>query len=251
MNSRNQDDLGEVPSLSIPKDDVSDHSRPSHAQVHKPVRRTPWWTMFLTLALIGVSAGGYWQITMMHQELLAARAELQETSTRLLEVSGTISATGEASARSEGEVKDELKAINFEIRKLWDLANKANKPAIEKQAGELASLSKKIAGSDASMAKLQKEVVSLATSLSSLSKEVVTTSTDLGSEASSNRDQLDRIDKSLKQLSSSSKKSIDTLTAQVKDYQDQIKAIDAHREQLTRRLSQLEGSVRSLSSAGQ
>ncbi len=251
MNSRNQDDLGEVPSLSISRDDVSTHSRASQSQPQRPVRGTPWGTIFLTLALIGVSAGGYWQITMMHEELLEARTQLQETSTRLLEVSGTISATGETLSRSEGEVKDELKAINFEIRKLWDLSNKANKPAIEKQAGELASLSKKFAGFDASMAKLQKEVVSLASSLSSLSKELVTTSTDLGSEANVNRNQLDSIDKSLQQLSSSSKKSIDSLSAQVKDYQDQLKTMDAHREQLTRRLSQLEGSVRSLSSSAQ
>lgn len=251
MNARDQDDLDHLPSLSLTADERSD--RTPAARWPLPQQDTVsakssggWSTFFITflmLSLFTVSGLGYWQLTLMHKELAAARTQLQNTTSRLLEVSGTVYKTDESFSRNEGAVKDELKAVNFEIRKLWDLANKANKPEIERQGKQLTTLLTSV-----NTAKAE---------LSSLTKQLRTMNVELSADATLNREQVKELETKLTKLSSTlqtvaanSKKSSDTVNERLRDYQDEFKAFDAHRQQVSKRLIQLENSVRSLSSGG-
>ena len=251
MKSRDQDDLEHLPSLSLTDDERSERPpaarKTTRMQQAAPVKSSGGWgTFFITflmLSLFTVSGLGYWQLTLMQKELAGARAQLENTTSRLLEVSGTVSKTDESFSRNEGAVRDELKAVNFEIRKLWDLANKANKPEIERQGKQLTTLLKSVSAAKSELAILAKQLRSMSVELS--------TGTTLA------REQVEEVGKKLTKLSGTvqvvaadSKKSTDSVNKRLRDYDDEFKAFEAHRQQISRRLMQLENSVRGLSSGG-
>jgi hypothetical protein len=67
---------------------------------------------------------------------------------RLSDVSGTVTETGQTLSQSDQQVKSELKELNFEIRKLWTLANNRNRNDID-------SLTKQLVDHDASLKTLK------------------------------------------------------------------------------------------------
>ena len=81
----------------------------------------------LFVLLAGVTAGGYWQVTELHKALKETRQELQATRDQLGLVTGQVSQTGESINQSDSIFRSELKEVNSEIRKLWDVANKRNR----------------------------------------------------------------------------------------------------------------------------
>ncbi|CAM3693646.1 hypothetical protein [Parendozoicomonas haliclonae] len=276
MKSTSQDDLDHLPSISLSEDDLSERptERSAKARPARPAAkknndsqpkapsRFPVGTMVLGVALLALAGGGYLQLQAVQKELQDTRSRLAMTSSQLMDVSGTVSETGETLNRSGNEVKDELKAVNFEIRKLWDLANKRNRPMIESQEKELDSLTKNLAATEKSLSgsvsKISGDIKALektAGELDGVKKELRAMNAELVAGSTVNREQLDAMQKTIDNLSVSVKKALDsnkTLSAnvskQMKDYEEKIKAVDAHRQQVNRRLVQIEASIRNLSS---
>lgn len=275
MNSRSQDDLDHLPSISLSADDMPERT-PDRSK-KSPEKKTaskktegrssgfPIATVVLSIALLALAGGGYLQIQELHKELQDARTQLKATTTVLSDISGAVSQTGESLSKSDSKVQDELKAVNFEIRKLWDLSNKRNRPNIEAQKKQIDSLSASVAKSgkalESSASKIDKNAKELANTekgLAALRKEVRAVNADVVAGAAVSREQMDSLQKTVDSLSASVKKAASTsqhlssdIKNQVKEYGEKIKAIDAHRQQVNRRLLQLENSVRSLQSGAQ
>ena len=77
--------------------------------------------------LSGVTAAGYWQVSELHKTLADTRQVLEETRQQLSQVTGQVSQTGETISQSDSSFRSELKVVNSEIRKLWDVSNKRNR----------------------------------------------------------------------------------------------------------------------------
>ncbi len=301
MKSRPQDELDQLPSLSLSADDRSERkpdrgktaakssaAKASEARASEtrassgsamPDRKTPpnktthasgasvhssgisIATVVLGVALIAMGGFGYWQISALQQELTSARSELNNTASQLSAVSGVVSETGATLSKSDSAVRDELNAVNFEIRKLWDLSNKRNRASIVEQDQRLSKLDKDLATSrkemKSSLGLMTKNTTALEAatkSLSALQREVRALSTS----ASVNSEQLSGLESSMGKLSGSLKQALvshQKLTGQVdvqlKDFSGQMKAVNAHRQQVNKRLLQLENSIRSLESGSQ
>ncbi len=277
MKPGSQDDFEQLPTLSLSEDDLSDRMTERAGKAHNGKahngrakngrarnekvrsRSTASGRVAITalaLALLSLAGGGYLWLQELHQELQSARTQLQN-------VSKTVSVTGESLNRSGSavdEVKDELKAINFEIRKLWDLSNKRNRPMIEAQENQLDDLAKNVAAARASVKKSVQHVEDnsvalkeVSSGLDGLKKELRTINADLTTSAAVNREQLDNLQKSVDKLSGivdvvagDNRKASDDLHRQEKTYDDRLKSLDTHRKQINQRLLQLENSVRTL-----
>ncbi|MDP0589330.1 MAG: hypothetical protein QS748_09135 [Candidatus Endonucleobacter bathymodioli] len=108
----------------------------------KPATRMRHRILFLLccLALFGVSIYEYWQITVVREMLDQAHVELAVVQKALDSLIGEISAAGENLSQSDLAMRSEIKDVNKEIRKLWDLANKRNKQDISKHNDRLGAL---------------------------------------------------------------------------------------------------------------
>ncbi len=283
MNSRSQDDLDQLPSISLSADDLTE--RPAE-RGRKPSGKTasgkaasgkskentgggrfPTSAVVLSVALLALAAGGYLQLKAVQDDLNLARQQLEQTTARLTVVSGTVSQTGESLSRSDSQVKDELKAINFEIRKLWDLSNKRNRSNIASQGKRLDSVekdSKVVAGLvDKNRVQLssfqknadatQKDLTALQKELAVLQKELRSVNAEITTGSAINQEQLESLSARINRLDSTLKKVIEDdgglvhlVETRLKESADAAKAYDAHRQQINRRLLQLENSVRSL-----
>ncbi|WP_281647466.1 hypothetical protein [Parendozoicomonas sp. Alg238-R29] len=271
MNSRSQDDLDHLPSISLSPDDMPERTpdRGKKTPGKKPSgksetssSRFPFATVVLSIAFLTLAAGGYLQVQALQNELQEARSQLAATASLLGEVSGAVSETGESLSKNDTKVKDELKAVNFEIRKLWDLSNKRNRSNIEAQGQRIDALNssftkarKELEGSVDQIGKNTRELASAEKILSALQKEVRAVNADVVAGSTITREQVDALQKTVDNLSVSVKKATSEnqrftsdIKTQVKDYAEKMKAIDAHRQQVNRRLLQLENSIRNLES---
>ena len=285
MNSRSQDDLDHLPSISLSPDDITERTpdrskKASEKKVSPKISapqssskkegsgsRFPTSTIILSIAILSMAflalaAGGYMQMQALQTELKDAQAQLKVTTSLLNDVSGAVSQTGESLSKSDNKVQDELKAVNFEIRKLWDLSNKRNRPDIEAQTKRVDALSASVAKSskelESSLGKIDKNTTALAEAekgLTALRQEMRAVSADVVAGSTITREQVTNLEKTVDGLSATVKKVTSAseslnkdIKNQVKDYGDKIKAIDAHRQQVNRRLLQLENSVRTLQS---
>ncbi|MTI14507.1 coiled-coil domain-containing protein [Sansalvadorimonas verongulae] len=280
MNSRSQDDLDHLPSISLSPDDMPERTpdrskkasekkvssktstSKSSAQKDGGGSRFPISTIILSVAFLALAAGGYMQMQALQTELRDAQAQLKVTTSLLNDVSGAVSQTGETLSKSDNKVQDELKAVNFEIRKLWDLSNRRNRPNIETQTKRVDALSASVAKSgeelENSVNKIDKNTKELAEAekrLAALRKEMQAVSADVVAGSTITREQVSDLQSTVDGLSATVKTVTSTseglnadIKNQVKDYGEKIKAIDAHRQQVNRRLLQLENSVRSLQS---
>ena len=282
MKSRSQDDLDHLPSLSLSPDDMSerqtdrgkkrpdkkrrssDNADSRHSSSERTSSPWPFGTIILSIAFLALAGGGYLQMQALEQDLNAARAQLSNTASLLSDISGTVSETGETLNRSGDKVRDELNAVNYEIRKLWDLSNKKNRSNIEAQSKRLDGLSKSVDAAEKSLngsvAKVNANTGGLKKAVSELSvikKELRAVNADVVAGSAINREQLDDIQKTVDALVARVTKAVSgnqqltkDVGSQLKDYSEKIKAVDAHRQQINRRLLQLENSVRSLESGG-
>ena len=97
---------------------------------------------FLFVLLAGVAAAGYWQVSELHKTLADTRQVLEETRQQLSQVTGQVSQTGETMAQSDSSFRSELKVVNSEIRKLWDVSNKRNRQWITENRQNVEKLQK-------------------------------------------------------------------------------------------------------------
>ncbi|MCL6269313.1 hypothetical protein M3P05_05060 [Sansalvadorimonas sp. 2012CJ34-2] len=279
MNSRSQDDLDKLPSISLSPDDLpdraADRSRKSAKKVTAKTEsqagsRFPMAAVILSVALLALAGGGYLQLKAVQDDLNLARRQLEETTSRLVEVSGSVSKTDENLSKSDSKVKDELKAINFEIRKLWDLSNKRNRQNIAAQGKRLDAVEKSAKSSVSNIDKAEGQISSLTKQLSTTGKELDTAQNSLAAlkkevrginaqitaGSAISQEQLDSLSVKMRMLETSLSNTVadnqrltKNIEARLKESAENDKAFDVHRQQLNRRLLQLENTVRGLNVA--
>ena len=243
MNKEIEHNLDNPPDIALGPEDLAaapmaDRQRSSSATDARERRAGSRGTAALVVLALAVGIlglGSYLYIRHFEQQLVAFRTVLEQTGDRVSEVSGTLSLSGEDVSRRYAEVKEELKEIDSEIRKLWDLSNKRNRAAID-------SLQKKLTRLDSSLEQVNKTVDSSKAAVRKVQSQI----NSAVASHSDTAEQLSVLEKQVKKLANDSAETLQKIDTHITQNREKAKAVDAHRQQLNRRVLQLEESVRLL-----
>jgi chromosome segregation ATPase len=231
----------------------------------EPVAKTRNGPILVVLLLIvaGAGAGGWlmWQeVKGLSAELAQSRELLSQSQSNLGDLQQNIASQSSAIDQTGSKIQEQLDFHMSEIRKLWDLSNKANKPAIEANEKAIAGLKstlsgqKKLIGEAESAAKSSRAAVtSLETQVkqgqlqtSAINSQVDALQaqlTELEAQNQALRNMLDSQEAALTRLQASSGK---LLKEQLADIQQRLDSVDAFRRQVNSRLTQHDRSIAEL-----
>ena len=252
-----------VPDLSMSADERPERRQPRASTSRKPVSAAPkpepqksgnGLSWFLLILVLGIGGAGGWQFWQLQQKLEETRFQLDSTEENLTQVTGEVSATGENLTKRDTSLRSELKEVNSEIRKLWDVSNKRNRKWIETnkanitKATRLAESANKSADAvSKNVAALTKEVddteqilKAIGTEQVAVQSEMTLTLQSISEQISASQTQIDQ----LKQQLDQQVKRNAQLEAQLKDQADAVKSMDQFRQQMNRKMTQVESTVR-------
>ncbi len=265
MHSDDRDDLDNLPSLSLSADEVTERSSASRAGTKKKTVREPakepsagsaGTGLFLILLglLLAVGGFGYFQIAALQNELQATRSLVVAAEKQLTDVSGAVTETGQTMSQSDQQVKSELKDINFEIRKLWDLANKRNRKdidALEKQLADNAATLKTLKAAAEKSKQYSGTLEKTVSRLELMERQLKGISADLVANTSASREELDMLTTSVEGLRQEAGKVLTDVKSLKTEMNQQAsltkeasRSMDSYRQQINKRLLQLENAVR-------
>ena len=234
------------------------HRTPSSRSDAKPPRGVGFlWFALLFLLLVAVAAGGYWQLMQLQQTLQNTRQQLQVTREQLSQVTGQVSKTGENITTSDLILRSELKEMNSEIRKLWDVSNKRNRQWITENKEKLAQSTKRLnvaleqveamkKSAGQRQSQLNKALAEMEQKIKAVSAEQLVTSSEMTARLEANRVEL----KALQAASSTAMQQVEKAAQQhqsVVQTQDELrKKLGAYQSQVAIRLQQLENTLRQI-----
>lgn len=249
--------INDIPDFSLSADERPDRRRSTGVPPKKPGKPAPennspkggsgamvWLLLVLILVLAG---GGIWQFQLMQKELMATRAELKSAQESLQQVTGEVSATGENLDQSGSALRSELKVVNSEIRKLWDVANKRNKKWIVINKDNVVKATRIAEGAAGDAEKANKSITGIKSQvreMDQLMKAISTEQVAAQSEATASMETLRKQMADIQALMEDQKKLMAELNKKVENQQQAVKSVDAFRQQVNRKIQQLEGTVR-------
>ncbi|MCX4028445.1 hypothetical protein H0A36_15600 [Endozoicomonas sp. SM1973] len=283
MTDNRYDEYDDLPSVSIADDDIdSRHYGRPKTIVKKSSPLLAFVVFLLVIAVAALGGVGYLTIDKLRKENASLKKSQQKTLTILSEVTGKLSATGADLAKTTSKreaqrvkMKEQLELAHTEIRKLWDLSNKRNKPdivanqqAAEKNAKAIAKLTNELGDKASTVEQLAKDyktsqakIATLTTELAQLKKANAKLSKQLNKQPRSNpadetaisvlTEQLNQLEQTVATLSAQQKlagqqdkaKQADLLK-QVEAHAETLKAIDAFRRQVNNQLLQIKKKLK-------
>lgn len=228
----------QLASIAVSKDEIASrnrttgggHYRSSNAPVSSGSPKVLWavsiFAVLLSIALL------------VQFQQLKAQSDKQLKALTILQ--GMLSSTDEQANLSVDAMKILLRDQDHEIRKLWDVANKRNKNSISKNTQRLDDQSKLVTKHDGKLAQLSKADAKAKKELSSKLKVQTKSISDLKSDLKSKQVSLSKkVDKTIASLPSNVSKTL-------KEHGQGIKAMDATRLRLMKRINALEKQVKAL-----
>lgn len=253
---RDKDDLVDIPSLKPASDEVASYRRKQgqySANSTSDSRRTakprqsvvadsahssslkPGVVVLMAL-LVLVSGWGVYEIVNLKQQLLSTQSQAED---KLQELEGWQSSTNEQMASSGDEVKDKLKFLDGEMRKLWFVANDRNKKAI---TGIEVSAAKQLKQIEQALAALEKNTGALNQNTKKIESANKKLDGLTGTAAGPALTTLE-LTEQLRELQTSLAGLQSNLTGRVNTNEQAIEAIDAFRRQANQTMSQLQMTI--------
>ena len=208
------------------------------------------WILFIVL--VAVSGVGGWQFYEFQQAFIETRAELKATQNKLNRITGDISATDASVSQTDSVFRSELKVVNAEIRKLWDVSNKRNRDWINENKAGIEAGSKKLDSVSSRTERANRlvdagkkttdQMQGKLNELNQLIKAVTTEQLVSNSDMTSSLASLKADVNKLQQLLAEQEK----LQQQIQNQADLQKSFNSFRTQINQRILQLENTVRSL-----
>ena len=195
----------------------------------------------LAILVAGLVAAA-WFILTQQEQLEANQRTLTDAAGRIEALESRLRLTDETLTESDADTNQQIAFWDDEIRKLWDIGNKRNRGWIESNRANVAKVTTSIGKAQSelntlkgtvsrldSTVKEQQEIADRVTALDMLLQRIV-------------RQQRDLVDKAntASQLASSLKA---TLESRVRDNEEAISAIDAHRTRLNSEVAELRRAV--------
>ena len=203
--------------------------------------------LILSLAMGGFAGFLFMQLQEANAQLSKAEGILNGHATNLAALNDKLSASDENSNLSVDALKILMKDNGKEIRKLWDLTNKTNKPNIAKN-------NKAISGIKATITKVDKKATSIDRKVSNVDSKVA----NANSSINGNKTKIGSNTNSIAELKANialNQKAMDDKLAQVKssanglpaatekrinDNEQSIRSIDATRKKLNSSMAEVE-----------
>ncbi len=203
----------------------------------------------LFVLLAGVTAGGYWQLAELQKALADTRHELQQTRDQLGLVTGKVSETGETINQSDSIFRSELKVVNSEIRKLWDVSNKRNREWINENKEKIEQGAKNVdfavKQSDAAKKSSEQAVSKLSEMdqmIRAITTEQLVANSDMTAHVEALKAEVDGLRNSL-----SAQQTVEQKIQASRQSQEELsKKLSAFQGQVSLRLQQLENTMRDL-----
>lgn len=200
---------------------------------------------FVVLLLIAGGAGGgfilWTKIEQLQQRLELSTSNLSNAESAVSKLQGMLENRDNTLTKSGDQMLSDIKTLDSEVRKLWDLANKRNRSDIADLNKQLKSLQADIKSTKSSVAGVDKNLDSTRAQLTTLSKqlgELKENNSTLASSTDSVRQELAR----MKSVLGSAADFEDRITS----LEVAIKSIDAYRAQINGKLEKLDREVGAL-----
>lgn len=228
----NSKDLDEIPVIAPEKDEQDSRRR----TLATPKQSNFRGLLVFSLVLLGVmlSVGGY-TLYEVQQRLDQSNELLDMANKGVRDLEARLAATG-TDVSKELQTLKEQQTNNFsEIDKLWRVAYRENRPAIqaiEKSLGEMTGARDKLAQD---LAAMKLDVGNSSTAVTQLKESVATDKDEARTTLSLVRGQVQ--DQAVQ--SEAQKRSIATINKQLKDVEEAINAIDRYRQQVNQQLIEL------------
>ncbi|MGI9277571.1 MAG: hypothetical protein ACR2PT_22315 [Endozoicomonas sp.] len=238
--------INEIPDLAISADDRPERRRQAGNSGRAPAKtREPGgggkgFSWFLLILIIALASGGGWQFLELQKELSATRQELVSAHEKLSNVTGEVTATGKNLDQSGSAMRSELKVLDSEIRKLWDVSNKRNRQWIVINKDNIVKVTRTADKTAEEVKKVQGQVKNM----DQMVKAITTEQVAAQSEVTASLDTLIEQMKALKAQLAQQQTRQDELDKMIVNQQDAVKSMDLFRQQVNRKLQQLESTVR-------
>ncbi|MFY9179638.1 MAG: hypothetical protein WAO12_07660 [Venatoribacter sp.] len=182
MNKENEPTFGELPTV----DDEHTNTRSSNpqarkiaaakavsARTNKPASSNGGiFSLILIFILIAFSAFLFMQLQDVQKQLAASSQLLASQNDSLTDLKERLSVTGTNANMSLDSLRVVVKDQDSEIRKLWDLSNKRNRPEIVANTNEIAALKKSLNTLVAEKNALQKQQSEFETKQAKLNEQL-------------------------------------------------------------------------------
>ena len=195
----------------------------------------------LLVGLAGLLLAGF--LALQWQKQVALNGSLES---RIVELEQKLDVTGESMSESGAALQaalrdhaDQLELHMSEIRKLWDLSNKSNKPRIDANEAAIATLKKDLGTTTASIAAIREDAAAGKVAAETVSSRILAFSAqvdDLVRQTQTNAGAVTRL-----------QSTTGALTARVDESEQAIRSIDAFRRETNEKILQLQRQSGTLS----
>ncbi|MGK0404977.1 MAG: chromosome segregation ATPase [Oleispira sp.] len=222
---------------------------PASPQIGTPAPKQTLATVALILSLgMGGFAGFlFMQLQEANSQLIKAEGILNGHAINLAVLNDKLSASDENSTLSVGALKVLLKDNAKEIRKLWDLTNKTNKPNIEKNLKAISGVKTSVIKVDNKATAIDKKVVSANSNISGNKNDISTNENNISGNQNSIaalKISLANSQKSLEAKLTDLKSSMTGLPeateVRIGNNEQSIRSIDATRKKLNSSMAEVE-----------
>jgi chromosome segregation ATPase len=189
--------------------------------------------LVLSLAMAGFAGFLFMQLQEANAQLKKAESILNGHSTNLDTLNDKLSASDENSNLSVGALKILLKDNAKEIRKLWDITNKTNKPNIIKNSKSISGVKASVVKVDKKATGIDKKVASANGNISGNKKSISALKASLTNSQKSLEAKLAEVKASVSGLPAATEKRIG-------DNEQSIRSIDATRKKLNSSMAEVE-----------
>ena len=215
------------------------------------------------LVVLGAGAGGWFmwqQMESLSAELKQSKQLLTESQTSMGDLKQNLASQSESLSKTDSQVESDLKLHFSEIRKLWDLSNKRNKPAIEINKTAIGSLKSSLAqqkklaaeaaatasAAQASVKGLQSQLQEGQLQTSVINTQVSEMESQLSALSAQNKALQATIAQQEKSLKALQESNGAALQATLKEILQRLDSVDAHRRQVNARLDQHDRNISEL-----
>lgn len=222
-----------------PEDRVGDRHSSSHSAARRPHRSAEnssamnkVFVIFAVVLAAIISLGG-WQFYQLNNELLHLQKQQDLTM-------GRVSQTGDDLTQSGVAVEENLKFLESEIRKLWDVSNKRNRSNIAENKSNITNHSKQIAQAKKSISALDVEFTEQTKILASVTTKQVELESNILKINNDMQRELMKLDEIIKNANTDS----NTLKELAKTQHELSKKLASLQSQTLQKMMQLENAFR-------
>ena len=191
----------------------------------------------LAVLIIGLAAAG-WFILTQQERLDSNQRTLDEAATRLQALEDRLRLTDETLSESDADTTEQIAFWDSEIRKLWDVSNKRNRGWIETNRANIAKLTSSIGTAQTELNAIKGTVGRLDSTVQG-QQEIGDRVTALDMQMQRLlRTQQDLVDKANQAVQASASLKA-ALESRVRDNEEAIAAIDAHRTRVNNDIVEL------------